>query len=190
DEQFPGVRKVMVIRHPFAVAVSKKRNRSWKWMEDPRALLKQPDLMRDHLDPFRELLEASHRRFERQVLLWCIFHYVPRRELSRERVHLTFYEELCEDPEPELARLFAYLGQPLDRELDPRLRAQLKNTFQVTARSAIVTGGDLTGSWQRYITSAQYEAGMAILRVFGLEPIYGQGLRPDRCAAEALLGAG
>ncbi len=190
DELFPRVRKVMVVRHPFAVAVSKKRNRSWKWMEDPRALLKQPDLVSDHLEPFRELLESSHRRFERQVLLWCIFHYVPLRELSRHRVHLTFYEELCEDPEPELVRLFDYLGQPLGRELDPRLRAQLKNAYQVTARSAIMTGGDLTGSWQRSITSAQYDSGMAILRAFGLDGIYGQGLRPDRNAAEGLLQAG
>lgn len=185
EHRFPKVKKVLVLRHPFAVAVSKKRNRTWTWMEDPRALLKQPQLMHDHLEPFRDLLEAHHPRLERQVLLWCLFHYVPFREL--QDVHLVFYEELCQNPEEELRRLFAYLAQPLGAELDPRLLKQLKSTFQVTAASAIVQGGDLIGSWRAEITPAQLENGQKLLERFGLHTIYGDGLRPDRDRALRLL---
>ncbi len=187
DAKFPALKKILVLRHPFAVAASKKRNRSWKWMEDPRALLKQPELMQDHLEPFRDLLEAHHRRFERQVLLWCLFHYVPLRELGKDRVHLVFYEELCQSPEPELRKLFAYLGQDLGPELDPRLLKQLKSTFQVTAASAIMQGGDLIGSWRKDVSPEEIENGHQMLERFGLHPIYGRELRPDRPRAEALL---
>lgn len=189
-DRFPMVRKVLVLRHPFAVAVSKKRNRSWTWMEDPRALLKQPHLMSDHLQPFRSLLETHHPRFERQVLLWCLFHYVPLRELARHQVHLVFYEELCHNPEAELRRLFDFLGEPLEVELDPRLKKQLKSTFQVTAASAIVKGGDLLGSWRQEVTPAQQEAGRHLLQRFGLDGIYADRLLPDRNHAESLLRDG
>lgn len=187
DHRFPQIKKILVLRHPFAVAVSKKRNSSWKWMEDPRSLLKQRELMEDHLEPFRDLLEASLPRFERQVLLWCLFHYVPFRELKREQVHLVFYEELCQEPEAELRRLFDYLGEPLD-EKDARLKKQLKSTFQVTSASAIVQGGDLIGSWRRSVTAPELEAGEQLLRRFGLHEIYGGSLRPEREKAEALFG--
>ena len=46
DVQFPTVRKVLILRHPCAVAVSKERLKNWTWMTDPRDFLVQGDLSR------------------------------------------------------------------------------------------------------------------------------------------------
>ena len=55
-QHFPGVKVVLLIRNPFSVALSKYKTRTWFWLADPIALLDQPDLYEDSLQPFEDLI--------------------------------------------------------------------------------------------------------------------------------------
>ena len=44
-QQFPAVKMVLLIRNPFAVALSKSKRRRWSWLTDPSELLAQPELV-------------------------------------------------------------------------------------------------------------------------------------------------
>jgi hypothetical protein len=186
DVQFPHVKKVMVLRHPCAVAASKMKLNKWIWPQDPEIFFAQPELCQDHLAGFDHVTKHADTLFERYILAWAILHYVPFRQLTNRQIHLVFYEELCTNPERELSRLFAYLGEPTDS--DPELSELLKTPSRTSGKhSAIVAGTDLIGGWRTELTPAQIERAIDILAVFGLDQIYNDAISPNMGQAERLL---
>ena len=187
DVQFPHVKKVMILRHPCAVALSKMRLKRWNWPQDPEIFFSQPELCRDHLSGYEHTIEKADSVFERYILNWSILHYVPFKQLNNRQIHLIFYEELCTNPERELSRLFSYLGEPTN--LDPELKAILKTPSRTSrGHSAIITGADLVSGWRIELTQDQIKRAIDILVVFGLDRIYNDTLSPDIKQAERLLG--
>jgi hypothetical protein len=113
----PGLRIVYVVRNPVAVA------RSWlelDWSDGLDDFLAQDELLA-HFDGIADHVAAvaqSGDRFERLVLRWCLENAIPLRAQPWSDVHLIEYERLRDDPGPELERLFAYLGEPVDGAVD------------------------------------------------------------------------
>jgi hypothetical protein len=189
DVQFPHVKKVMILRHPFAVALSKMRLNRWNWSQDPEIFFSQPELCRDYLTGFEHVTERADSLFERYILTWSILHYVPFQQLNNRQIHLVFYEELCTNPEQELSRLFSYLGEPTN--LEPEIRAMLKTPSRTSrGHSAIISGADLINGWRKELTQEQVKRAVDILAVFGLDKIYNDSPSPDIQQAERLLDQG
>jgi len=189
DIQFPAIRKVLILRHPCAVAVSKEKLKHWPWVTDPKDFLSQKNLHEDFLHPFENIIENTRSYFERQILIWAIIHYVPLKQLSKGQIHLIFYEELCTDPETEIRHLFSYLGDNQKEDfLDPRVLEQFRTPSQLSLKqSAINNNQNLINGWQNDVTNIQIFKAVQILNAFGLDQIYDHNLMPNRAAAVAML---
>ena len=171
---FPGMRIVFVLRHPCAVARS-EMSVSSDWKANPSLFLDQQPLLDDHVGPFLDGMGSLDTEFERHILVWCLDNYVPLRTPPRSAVHVMFYENLCVDPEGELGRLFAYLGEPL---AERALRVAGRPSATTRRDSAIVSGNSLVDGWRTSVTEQEIESAGRILSVFGLDHIYGRGSMP------------
>ncbi|MDX1439146.1 MAG: sulfotransferase [Rubricoccaceae bacterium] len=186
--QFPDVRKVMILRHPFAVAVSKMHlsGPDWLWMDTPEIFLDRQPLFDDHLQPFEETIRTATTPFERLVTAWAVVHYVPFRQLQKGDILITFYEELVQDPGEALQGLLEELGvRDLSLSRMKRLQAQIaqrsRTTPSDTAHSIQID------RWKKVLSREEIDRGYTILDGFGLTEIYGHGTMPNRVAVEALL---
>ena len=190
-KNFPRVKKILIMRHPFATTLSKQKLKDWEWMTEPVQFFEQPELFQDWLEPFEDLIRKTKGFFEKQVLIWSIVHYIPLKQLDRREIHLVFYEQLCSDHENELKRLISYLYDEDERQdLDPRLLEKINEpSFTSRKDSAIKRGGNLCDVWRRGLSDSQIYEGIGILRIFGLDRIYNESLMPNREAAEDFLKA-
>jgi len=178
---FPGVKMILIFRHPCAVANSKLK---LSWGTHLGEFLGQDELMEDFLHPFRRELESASSDFDKHVFLWCVENYVPLKQFQRGELHLAFYETFCADPRGEVERLFAFLG----RRMDQQILAHLKTPSTMTRQdSAIVAGGSLIDSWRKHVAAEQVKRSVEILRLFGLDKVYGEDSMPDMDQAYAML---
>jgi len=171
--RFPSVRIVLLVRHPFAVAHS-RRVKSWPTRLDP--FLEQQALLDDHIAPFRDLIGGARGEFEQHVANWCVQHYVPFRQLRRGDAHVLFYEHLCCEPARTLQEVCEYLGRPYSTTA---LEMLAKPSFTARDESPIRSGtARLVDEWRDSVSSAEVDAGMRLLRAFSLDTVYGEGPMP------------
>ena len=126
-------------------------------------------------------IRAASDDFERHLFLWCIDNYVPLKQFGPQEVHLTFYENLLARPEVELRSLFASLGE----DFDERVYARLRRPSPLSRKN--VPAPSVEG-WRTRVSSHQLERANEILRLFGLDHLYGEGAMPDPSGAYALMG--
>jgi hypothetical protein len=171
--RFPSVRIVMVIRHPFAVAQSRRIS---GWATNLEPFLNQQALLDDHLAPLTDVIRGARGDFEQHVANWCVQHYIPFRQLRRGDVHVLFYEDLCLHADRALSDACAFLGRPYQSSA----LASLRNpSFTARKDSPIRTGADsLVDEWCQKVSADERSAGMALLRAFGLDRIYGDEAMP------------
>lgn len=187
---FPYIKLVVIVRNPFAVALSKLGRQHWVWMTDPKDFLKQPTLVEDYLRPFEPTISNVEDDYViRQVLIWAIIHHVLFRQLSDAQVHLVFYESLCRDPRSELVKLFRYLGAAeTSEELPSELLGRLKMPSRFSRVDSTITSGEsLTDSWRDKISAHQIDMGRQILCKFGLDQIYGESGVPNEKSLKQML---
>lgn len=171
--RFPSVRIVMVVRHPFATAQS-RRVKSWPTRLEP--FLDQPALIDDHLGPLTDLVRGARGEFEQHVANWCVQHYVPFRQLRRGDVHVLFYEDLCVHAERALQEACGFLGRPYEASA---LAMLWKPSFTARKDSPIRSGAtQLVDEWRRNVSDDELAAGMGLLRAFGLDRVYNEDAMP------------
>jgi Sulfotransferase family len=177
-KHFPEMPVILLFRHPCA-ALNSMLKLHWR-SSSAEGFLSQPQLMEDHLEPFRADIEAATNDVDDNLVAWCANYYVALRQLAGQRVFVAFYEPLLIDPRNEIARLFKFLG----RTFDDRVFAQMTvPSVQVRVErfgdsSAVVSGGDIIDGWRKHITPAQQERALALLKRFGLDSIYGPESMP------------
>jgi len=178
----PGVKPVLLIRNPFAVALSKSKRKNWHWLTDPSELLRQQPLVQDHLAPFEDVIRGVEDDFLlRQVLIWAILHYVPLRQFEPGRLHVVFYEDVVRRPEQELPRLFRFVKPHF-------VDSMMQGAMEIATRPSRVTGGKKKaaggawpiGQWRDEVSAAQVREGLKILAHFGLDQLYGDEVMPRR----------
>jgi hypothetical protein len=112
-----NMRPVVLIRHPAAFAASLLRV-GWRFPFDH--FLRQPLLMRDHLEPFRPAIEEAAAReqalVDQAALLWLLIHSQIQgyRERHPDWIYAT-HEELSLDPVQGFRELHAGLGLEFSR---------------------------------------------------------------------------
>jgi len=216
--QFPTIKTIWLLRHPFAVALSKRKTSqyNWDWPAEPAALLTQAALYQDYLQPFAALIQRADSYFTKQVTLWAILNYIPLQQLRASEVLPVFYETLCLHPLAELKRIFAYLHAPSCAashiqsghpcalvasqshqatadwaQLAAKVQPQLGQP-SFTSRKDGTPGQyqKLLGVWRQQITAPEMEAGLAILHAFGLDTVYQDHELPLQKAEDLLSRMG
>jgi len=178
---FPDIRKIMLLRHPCAVAMSKSRNDEMIWLTDARELFGQPVLFEKYLAPYTYLLEEIDTPFDHYLLVWAIVHYVSLQEFDAQSTKLVFYEELCLNTTETISSIFSYLDMP---DAGERRIGRMSSKGSKTAGSKAVDKSSAVGGWRRALTPVQKNKADRILGAFGLDKIYSSNSDvPDVAAA-------
>jgi hypothetical protein len=147
--------------------------------------LAEHQLIEDWLSPFRREMEwvRSRSEFEQRVFAWCIQQYVPLCQLTKDEAHLVFYESFAAKPREEIERLFVFLGKKYDESVleayNKPSQAIMMSSQVGRKQAAILTGKSLTESWRDDISKEQTRQAIEILRIFGLDIIYGEDSLPN-----------
>ncbi len=122
QNKFPDLKIVWILRHPFAVALSKtiahQKNGSWapaihRFLEN--------DAFRDGvLQPFLSELTDFPKMdiWGQHVWRWSIENYVPLVQLKKDKICTVHYEHLCQNPNKELTRIFDYLDMTIPKGIE------------------------------------------------------------------------
>jgi hypothetical protein len=141
----------------------------WATDGDIEPFLKQDKLVSDHLTDYLDLIRAARSEEEKHAIIWCVSYLVPLRQFQSGEIPLVFYEDLCTQPESELARIFAAM------HLEQRFlkAAQSSRPSQTTtAASAVVDGSDRIMQWQKKLRSAQITTILQVVKFFNLDYLY------------------
>jgi hypothetical protein len=179
---FPDLPIVLLFRHPCAVAESRL---VLEWPTRLAQYLAQDELMRDHLEPFRDLMVSAQTPFERHIIVWCLQYYVPLHQFRPGEIHVAYYENFLAKPEEEIAELFAYLKQPYDNRVFDSLKKRSATAYLRGAARA--ESSNLGESWKRYFGPAEIHRAVEILSYFGLNDVYGEGSLPGKRAVLDIL---
>lgn len=178
--RFPRLPIVFLMRHPCAVVASRMR---LGWNNALPGLLAQEDLVEDFLRPHVDRLRGATDAFDQHLLHWCVEALVPLTLLAPGDAHVVFYEGLCTDPDAEIRRLFAFLG---DEDVEHAVARSGRQSAMTRDGAAIRDGGDLVRSWMKHVDEAQRSRAVELLAAFGLDAVYGAEPLP-RVEADAVL---
>ena len=107
--------------------------------------------------------------------MWCIENLIPITQFPEGGIYITFYENLCLNPESEIRQLFSYIEKPYSSEVINKVKIPSPVSRK---NSAINSGFDLINSWRKTITTDQIQRALRILNLFGLDVIYNDGDLP------------
>jgi hypothetical protein len=155
---------VVVVRHPAAFASSIKLD---GWAHPFSHFLDQPGLIEDHLEPFREEIEAfareEHEILDQAALLWRLVHHAIAGYRSKHPDWLIVrHEDLSREPIEGYADIFEALGLPYTEDVqqaidqstsrsNPGDRAENRHLFHTRDSRANID------NWRRRLTPAEVE---------------------------------
>lgn len=118
EKQF-DMQVVIIIRHPAAFAGSLKVA---NWSHPFVHFLKQPELMKDYLEPFRKEIEifARNKRniIDQGILLWKIFHHVIKEFQGRHQDWIFVkHEDISLNPLQDFELLYRKLSLPFTENI-------------------------------------------------------------------------
>ncbi len=177
--QFPEIKPILIMRHPFDVAASKAQKQDWTWMTEPTEFLKRPHLLEDHLEEFSPQVERAETFFEKQITIWAIIHYVWFRQFKQDECEVIFYEDLCIAPATKLERLGQFIGRG---ESDIHTMIE----FAVSSARPVPEEAKMEELWPQF-TRKELEFGLDVLSAFGLS-LYGPQRRPLVDSSNAFAG--
>lgn len=180
---FPDMPMILLIRHPCAVAKS-QIERKHGFAPTEKTFLSQPDLVEDYLGPFADDIRQSRSPFEDRIFRWCIQNFVPLKQFRNDELHVVFYERLCVDPAAEYQSIMNYLNVPFDNRI---VMASSSPSPMSQQESAVNTGASLVDSWRNSVSSADASAAVDILRLFGLDSMYGESSMPSEDAISQVM---
>ncbi|MCF8069452.1 MAG: sulfotransferase domain-containing protein [Desulfobacterales bacterium] len=163
SNQFPNVKIILLIRNPFAVALSKFKKRKRYWMKNPLEFLDQSELCEDYLYPFEDLIRKIGRNndyIQNQLLIWCIINYIQLLQFQQNQIHVVFYEDIYTNPNYELTRIFDYIN-PGNKECTVDIPEVVRNwPSRVSGKgNNFKTGIPPVSSWKNELTVKQIDAG-------------------------------
>lgn len=172
---FPEVPQVLIVRHPCAVALS-RRQLHWATDDDIASFLAQPALIEDHLAPYMEAMQRARTPLEKHAIIWCVSYLVPWRQFAPGELQVVFYEDLCRNPEHELERLAARLNWRFAR---CKPEAPHRPSSTAIATSAVLTGNSRVSHWQKALAAGEVAQVLDTVAAFGLDHLYGSSPLPQ-----------
>ena len=179
---FPDVEVILLIRNPFAVALSKRDRKHWYWLDEPLKLLDYQNLYADFLKPFDELIREVSKNgsyLDKLIAVWCVINYVPLRQFDAHELLITCYEDWILEPTKELKRVQKYL------KIDDQIGISLEDDEAYTQASHTSnTKSQDPNSWRKKITEEEFQSGQKILKAFGFAELYDENSIPNRMVLE------
>jgi hypothetical protein len=180
--RFPPFPIVYIIRHPCAVAASRKRLGN----DVPlNAFLEDGPLVEDYLHPFADTLVSLATPFEHAVAAWCIENYVPLRQIEEEGLDVTtvLYEDLVANPAVVLRDIFKGLQRELPTEALENVGRLSLTAWRTDA--PLPAAAHSLGDWQQRLTDDEIETARALVKTFQLDRLYGPEHWPEARAGLA-----
>ena len=192
-QRYPSIKPILLIRNPFAVALSKLKKKDWLWVKNPMDLWNQPDLRQDFLlnreDLIRKVSEGGDF-IQKQLLIWAIINTVPLHQFEQSSLKVVFYENVFLDPIKEITSALRYIKD------DPGLpavrlpSALIKRPTRVAGKySTLLNDRSPIRSWKNELSTNQIEQGFKILEHFGLDGIYSEDGLPQALNLEQIRKA-
>jgi len=169
---FPEVPIVLIMRHPCAVANSKLNivEKHFRYTNNPlNEFLSQGQLINDFLSPYEEEIRGSKTDFETFIFMWCIEYLIPLKQFKVGEIYITFYENLCVNPQQEIKNIFSFINKSYSTEV---IKKSTIPSPVSRKNSAINSGTNLIKSWRKNITEKQIQRALEIINLFGLDRIY------------------
>lgn len=167
-DNFPTVPIVFLIRHPCAVVAS-RMELGWATDGDIYPFLSQPDLVCDHLSEHLDFIRSVRTEEEKHAIIWSVSNLVPLKQFEPGKLKIVYYEDLCTQPDMELASIFASIGQ----SHVPTAMVKTNQPSQTTREtSAVVSGNDKITHWKKRLSPTQIENILRVVERFGLHHIY------------------
>ena len=162
----------LVMRHPVAVALSKRAHRHWHWTWNVREFVEHPRWSLDHLGPWRETLErVAHQggEMENLVAVWAVLNATALREASQERLPIVHYERAVLDPWTAVLELknkggWASLVTASEQEV---LREAGRISF--VSKSADKATLPDPARWMKQVTPSDRRKAESVLQSLGLD---------------------
>jgi hypothetical protein len=127
-----GVRPVVLVRHPVAVAASVKR---LKWKPDLRFLTEQPSLVEDFFAPEHVPHADLSSPVRAAAWEWWALNKVLRAQVARHPDWIVIlHEELSREPVSTFRRLFRELDLPWSDRVERRIRRRTGSRNPTEAR--------------------------------------------------------
>jgi hypothetical protein len=173
-DNFPEVPILFLLRHPCAVAAS-RMELDWATDSDIEPFLSQPDLIKDHLAPYMEIIKNANTDEEKHAVIWSVSNLVPLKQFQPDEIKIVYYENLCTQPEIELPAIFAAIGQSYR---DAKNEAVNRPSQTTRAASAVVDGTEIISAWEKKLSVTQIESILRVVKEFGLDHLYDDSLLP------------
>jgi hypothetical protein len=191
--QFPKTKPVLLIRNPFAVALSKYKKKSWFWATEPMDLLSQSALRKDYLLPFENEIERVSKENNyilNQVLVWSIINYVPLCQFEPGGIHIFFYENIYKNPRKEISKLIHFVrNEPASTSVTVPEDVVKRPSRVAGSESNILSGTSPVSSWMNELEPKLIDDGLKILQIFGFENLYDDMSMPNREALRKVHGS-
>ena len=101
---------LFVLRHPCDVALSEK-NKNTSIDKPKKEILKQSNLIKDHLSPYVDIIQKAKTPFEIYGVLWGARNRVIADLIQKyPEWKIVFYEDLCNNPVDSFRDLFDHFG--------------------------------------------------------------------------------
>ena len=164
-EQFDA-QILFVMRHPCGFASSLN---GLDWKLSVNSLMRQKSLMRDHLEPFRGVLNrVKNDKWLTRGAIWASIHVVYTNQVKTHRDWLLFrYEDICNNPSGQFTSMAEKLGLELSHDA-------LEKTESLSAEDSDDSGSTRRKStampdiWQQRMSPGEVDAVMGIVSEFGL----------------------
>jgi hypothetical protein len=173
-DRFPGTPTLLIVRHPCAVVASFAKL-GWSARRDLDSILRQDDLLDDHLRDVSGILESPLSAHQEVAVVWCVNHRVVLNQCSGSKLIGVHYEDLVNRPEGELPRIFEAIGRDYDETVYKTLRRPSRTTLSVPARDH---GAGRDAEWFRALGASRVSDIQEIVAAFGLDHLYDEGGRP------------
>ena len=181
----PQRKDLMIIRHPFSVALSKEGYGKWHSPQDLQRLISHSSEMQGLYDicKAKNLLDS---RFLEYVLVWCLLHRYAFSEIEDCGKSVLFYEEMLLEPDASFKSLFDRLGlgEVFDANREEIMHAVTKRSRTTSASSRIEASLTKAQPWLELKSGLEIENAYEILKVFGLWDIYGKESVPQISTAD------
>ncbi|MBN8460402.1 MAG: sulfotransferase [Verrucomicrobia bacterium] len=188
-KRHPEIRPILLLRHPFAVALSKVRLTGSFWAREPDSLLAQDSLRAAFPETWKEALAGARTPFRKFVAIWCAVHRMLLSLPECANALVVFYEDLLCAPESELRRIFAWIGKPLeDCALPETLRKAIAKPSSQSVSPTETGAQARLCKWMVETPRGEIEYGLELLRIFGMDGIYGASAMPDASKLRDLAG--
>jgi len=177
QENFEDIKIILLIRNPFAVALSKFHKKHWHWINDPIKLFNQIDLKNDYLSDYEDIiLKVSEKNdfILNQILIWSIIYFIPLQQFKSQQIYIMFYENIVTNPSYEIIKLTNFI----DKKFDNLPQDVIEKHSKVVGLN-ILNGTSPINSWMSELDSRKIDQGFKILERFGLDNLYDQKSFPN-----------